>query len=76
MKTVLIVIYLLITFGLTILTLLQSNDDEGASSTITGGSGSFYEKNKGNTREGKLKRTTIILAVLFIVLAIVLGILY
>ena len=76
MRTVLIIIYLIVTLGLTILTLLQSNDDEGASSTITGGSGSFYEKNKGNTREGKLKRTTIILAVLFVVIAIVLGIIY
>ena len=55
---------------------MQSKDDEGASGTITGVSSSFYEKNKGRTKEGQLKKITIILGVLFIVLAIALGIVY
>ena len=76
MKTVLIIIYLLVAVILTVVTIAQSNDDEGASSTITGGAGSFYDKNKGNTKEGKLKRTTIILAVVFVLLAMILGIWY
>ena len=36
----------------------------------------FYEKNKGRTKEGKMKRTTIILGIAFIVLTVVLGVLY
>ena len=76
MKTVLIIIYSIAAVILTILTLSQTKEDEGVSSAITGGSGSFYEKNKGRTREGKIKKTTIILAVVFIVLAILLGIVY
>ena len=36
----------------------------------------FYEKNKGRTKEGKQKRWTIILAILFAILSIALGILY
>lgn len=77
MKTLLIAIYSIVAVVLTILTLIQSKDDAGASGTITGGgSDSFYEKNKGRTAEGKLKRTTIILGILFIVLAIALGIFY
>lgn len=76
MKTVLIIIYSIVAVVLTILTLTQSKDDEGASGTITGGSSSFYEKNKGRTREGKAKKLTIILGVVFIVLAIILGIFY
>ena len=76
MKTVLIIVYILVALVLTVLTLVQSNDDEGASSAITGGSGSFYDKNKGNTREGKMKRATIILATSFVILAIALGIWY
>lgn len=76
MKTFLIIIYALVAIVLTILTLIQSKDDEGASGTITGGSGSFYEKNKGRTKEGKLKKFTIILGIIFIVLAITLGIIY
>ncbi len=76
MKTVLIIIYVIVAIVLTLLTLTQSKDDEGASSTITGGSGSFYEKNKGRTSQGKLKRITIILSVIFVILAIALGIIY
>lgn len=76
MKTLLIMIYSIVAIVLTILTLIQSKDDEGASGTITGASSSFYEKNKGRTKEGQLKKITIILGVLFIVLAIALGIVY
>ncbi len=75
MKTFLIIIYSIVAVLLTILTLAQTNEDDGASEAITG-AGSFYDKNKGRTKEGKLKRTTIILGVVFIVLAIVLGIIY
>lgn len=74
MKTVLIIIYVIVAVVLTILTLAQTKDEQGASETITGGS--FYEKNKGRTSEGKLKRATIILGILFIILAIILGIIY
>ena len=41
MKTFLIIIYAIVAVVLTILTLIQSKDDEGASSTITGGTNSF-----------------------------------
>jgi len=74
MKTVLIIIYVIVAVILTILTLAQTKEDQGPSETITGGS--FYEKNKGRTSEGKAKRATILLGVLFIVLAIILGIIY
>lgn len=76
MKTFLIIIYAIVAVILIILTLMQSKDDEGASGTITGGNSSFYEKNKGRTKEGQLKKITIILGVVFIVLAIILGIVY
>ncbi len=47
------------------------------SGTITGSSsGNFYEKNKGKTKEGKLKRWTIILAIAFAVMTIALSIVY
>ena len=54
-----------------------NSDSRGASGTIVGSSSNnFYEKNKGRTREGKLKRWTIILGVAFVVLAVALGIVY
>ena len=76
MKTLIIIIYSIVAIALTILTLMQSKDDEGASGTITGGTSSFYEKNKGRTKEGPLKKITIILGIVFIILAILLGIIY
>ncbi len=76
-KGILIVIYFVVALILIILTLIQSKDDAGLSSTITGSStNNFFEKNKGRTKEGKQKRWTIILSVVFAILTIALGILY
>lgn len=76
-KGILIVIYFVVALVLIILTLIQSKDDAGLSSTITGSStNNFFEKNKGRTKEGKQKRWTIILSVVFAILTIALGILY
>ena len=76
-RTILTVIYFIIALVVIILALIQSKDDSGLSQTITGSStNNFYEKNKGRTKEGKQKRWTIILSIVFAVLTIVLGILY
>ena len=76
-KGILIAIYLIVALAVIILTLIQTKDDAGLSSTITGSSTSnFFEKNKGRTKEGKQKKWTIILSVVFVILSIVLGIIY
>jgi len=76
-KNVVLGIYLVVCVVLIIVATMQTKDSQGASGTITGSSTSnFYEKNKGRTREGMLKRLTIALSVVFAILAIVLGILY
>lgn len=55
----------------------QSKEDSGASGTIVGASANnFYEKNKGKTTEGKMKRATIILMIIWVVVTITLGIIY
>ena len=72
-KGILIAVYIIVAIILIILTLMQTKDDAGLSSTITGSStNNFYEKNKGRTKEGKLKRWTIILSIVFAVLTILL----
>lgn len=78
LKTILIVIYVIVCLVLIVIASMQNSQDDGASSAIMGGSqsGSFYEKNKGRTREGKLKKWTIILGITFLVLTVVLGIVY
>lgn len=77
LRNILTVVYVINCLVLVVICLMQSKDDEGASGAIVGGSSSsFYEKNKGRTREGKLKRLTIILGISFAVLSIGLGILF
>ena len=76
-KYILMALYIIVCFALIIITMMQNKDSKGASGTITGSStNNFYEKNKSRTREGKLKKWTIILGFLFIVLAVALGIVY
>ena len=76
-KYVILAIYLIICVALIVVATIQTKDSQGASGTITGSTtNNFYEKNKGRTREGRLKRFTILLGVLFVVLAVLLGILY
>lgn len=76
-KILLTVIYFIVALAVIILALIQTKEDAGLSSTITGSStNNFYEKNKGRTKEGKQKRWTIILSIVFVVLTVSLGILY
>lgn len=76
-KNILLVIYVIVTFVLIVLTLIQTKDESGASSTITGSStNNFYNQNKGRTKEGRMKKWTIILGVAFAVLAVALSIFY
>ena len=76
-KNILIAIDIIVCLALIVLVLIQSKDDSGASSTVMGASASnFYEKNKGRTKEGKLKKATIWLMVAFALLTIALSIVY
>ena len=77
LRTILTVIYFLVALVVIIIALIQTKDDAGLSSTITGSStNNFYEKNKGRTKEGKQKRIMIGSSIIFAVLTVVLGILY
>ena len=77
LKYIVLAIYVIICLALIIVATIQTKDSSGASGAITGSStNNFYEKNKGRTKEGKLKKYTIILGIAFIVVSIILGILY
>ena len=76
-KIILVVVDLIICLALTILAMVQSKDDAGLSSTITGSStNNFFEKNKGRTKEGMQKKWTIILGISFVIVTIALSIIY
>lgn len=77
LKYALLGIYFIVCVIIIILTLIQTKEDPGLSSAITGSStNNFYEQNKGRTKEGKLKRWTIILGIVFIILTLAIGIIY
>lgn len=74
-----IAIYVVVCIAIIILAMLQAKQSSGASGTIMGaasGEGNFYEKNKGRTREGKMKKWTIILGIIFVILSVSLGIVW
>ena len=76
-RTILTVLFFVKGAIIVILAFMQTKEDEGLSSTITGSStNNFYEKNKARTKEGKQKRWTKILSIVFAIITIVLGILY
>ena len=59
-----------------VLVMLQQSRQAGLSGAIAGGSDSFYEKNKGRSKEAKLAFFTKILAVVFFVATLVAVILF
>ena len=60
-----------------ILATVQAKDSQGASGAITGSTtNNFYEKNKGRTKDGALKKATVGLGVLFAIGTIGLSFLY
>ena len=76
-RNIVLVIYVLVCVVLIVLATIQAKDTSGASQTVTGAAANnFYESNKGRTREGKIKRYTVISGILFVVLAIALSILF
>ena len=76
-KYILMGVYAIVCLALIVLVLKQNKGESGASGTIVGASANnFYEKNKGKTTEGKIRRATITLMIVFAVLTLALGIIY
>lgn len=76
-KNILMFIYSILCVVLIVIVLSQTKEDSGASATVMGASANnFYEKNKGRTREGRIKKLTIILTVVYFIMTIAVGILF
>ncbi len=50
--------------------MLQQSQQQGLSGAIAGGSDSFFDKNKGRTKEAQLAKITKIFAIIFMVVAL------
>ena len=75
MKTAVYVIYILVCIALTVVVLLQEGKQGGLTGAISGGAETYWSKNKGRSKEGRLAIATTILAILFMVLSLVLNVL-
>ena len=77
LKIILSIVHIILALGVVVLVMLQHKEDQGMSATITGASANnFLDKNKGRTREGKMKKMTIIFAISVAILSVILGIVY
>ena len=77
LKIVLIIVDIILALGVVVFVMMQNKEDQGMSGTITGAAANnFLDKNKGRTRSGMLKRMTVIFAVAFTVVTVVLNIVY
>ncbi|MBR6328335.1 MAG: preprotein translocase subunit SecG [Lachnospiraceae bacterium] len=72
LRIVLTVVFLLISIALTAIVLMQEGKQQGLG-TISGAAESYWGKNKGRSMEGALEKITKVLAVAFMVIALILN---
>lgn len=72
LRLILTIIFILVCVALVVLVLMQEGKSQGLGS-ISGAAESYWGKNKGRSMEGRLVQITKILAISFMVLAIILN---
>ncbi len=70
---ILTVVFMIVSFIITVVILLQEGKQAGLTGAISGAAESYWGKNKGRSMEGKLEKITKICIVLFFVLSIILN---
>lgn len=73
LKTVLTVVFIIISIALTVIILLQEGKSAGLGA-ISGAADTYWGKNKGRSIEGMLVKVTRVLVILFLLISIVLNI--
>ena len=72
LKTILTVVFIIISIALTVIILMQEGKTAGLGA-ISGAADTYWGKNKGRSMEGMLVKGTKILVALFVILAVVLN---
>ena len=72
MHTALLVLMALVSVFLIISVLLQSGNSDGLSGSIAGGAEQLFGKKKSSPYEALLKKLTVVAAILFIILSLIL----
>ena len=70
---ILTVVFMIISFIITVVILLQEGKQAGLTGAISGAAESYWGKNKGRSMVGKLEKITKICVVLFFVLSVILN---
>lgn len=73
MKTTLIIVFLVISVILTIIVMMQEGKGGGLTSSISGSTETYWSKNKGKSKEAVLMKVTIVIGVIFMLLALFLS---
>lgn len=74
MQTVLAVIMIIASLFLTFTILMQSGSRQGMSGAISGGAETFFGSGKAKGMDAMLNKLTIVVAIVFVVLAVILNI--
>ena len=69
-QSVLLILITICAVIIIVAVMMQTSNPEGGNNAITGSNESYYSQNKGNTRDGRLKKVVIICSILVLVLAI------
>lgn len=72
LKIIVNIIYLLICLGIIAIVLLQAGRSAGVSGAIAGGAETFFGKNKARSYDSILRKSTGVVAILFVVISITL----
>ncbi len=70
LRTICLILTALASITIIVAVLLQPSNPDGGRNVITGTNESYYGQNKGQTKEGRLKRLIIICSVIVLVLTI------
>ncbi len=73
MRTALTIAFIIVCVLLSIVVLMQEGKENGLTGTLTGSADTYWSKNKGHSKDAVIKKVTVVLAVLFFVLAMALS---
>jgi preprotein translocase subunit SecG len=73
LKTALVIVFLVVSVVLAVIVMMQEGKGDGLTSTLSGSSDTYWSKNKGKSKEAILMKVTIVLGILYMLLALTLA---
>ena len=73
LRVIVTIAFVIVCLGLIVVVLMQEGKSAGLSGSINGVADTYWGKNKGRSMEGALSKITIVLAVLFVIISVLLN---